>query len=71
MLRQAHAFAAISEVMVGVTGPITMLTHGMRTAAANFFYIQFLCKRCARRDPSPHSPGPRAAALLPSAQQRR
>jgi len=41
----AHAFASISEVMVGITSPITCLLHGLRTAAAAFFYIQYLSKR--------------------------
>jgi len=39
------AFAAISEVMVGVTAPITLLTHGTRVLAVSILYIQYLLNR--------------------------
>lgn len=39
------AFAAISEVMVGLSAPFTLMLHGVRTLIVSLFYMQYLFKR--------------------------
>jgi len=43
--QMALAFAAISEVMVGITAPINLFMHGMRVLPVSLMYIQYLFKR--------------------------
>jgi len=50
--QMALAFAAISEVMVGVTAPINIFMHGMRVLPVSILYVQYLFKRYNSPSPS-------------------